>query len=306
MRFYFKGQLGRGAAWMTVVTVLLTGICGGADETKPATEGDVVEPAGAVEKVSFIKDGRLDLAAAVKYFEDLYRSRSSIAEMELTVTRPRRTRTLRMKAWSLGEEKALIVIETPAREKGTATLKVGDNLWNYLPKIRRTIRIPPSMMLAPWMGSDFTNDDLVHEASYSKDYEYGLVGPSEEPKGWLVRFKAKPKVVGLWKRFELVVSEEGTLPLKAIYYDRKDRASREITWDRVRIVDGKRIPTRLVLIPLDKVKGKGKGEEQEEKTGVSGEKNRENYKTEIIYHDIDFDVAVPESTFSLSRLEQKR
>ena len=112
---------------------------------------------------------------------------------------------------------------TPAREKGTATLKVDKNLWNYLPRIKRTIsHSPPSMMLASWMGSDFTNDDLVKESSYSKDYVYELVGPSDDPKGWHVRFTAKPDIVGLWNRFELVLSEDARIPLKAQYvYDRR-------------------------------------------------------------------------------------
>jgi outer membrane lipoprotein-sorting protein len=233
---------------------------------------------------SFFKDGVLDLEAVVKYFEDLYRSESSISRAKLTVTRPRRKKTLRMKVWTKGEKKALIVILSPAREKGTATLKVGKNLWNYLPRIKRTIRIPPSMMLASWMGSDFTNDDLVRESSYSKDYTYKLVGPSEEPPGWRIRFDAKPDMVGLWKRLELVVSRDGLLPVEARYYDRKDRLARIIYWDRVKVFDGRRIPTHIKLIPVDE----------------------EGHKTEMVYEHIQFDVDMPDSTFSLSRLERKR
>ena len=233
---------------------------------------------------SFVREGKLDIDAVVKHFEDLYRSDSSISEAELTVTKPRRKRTMGMKVWTSGEEKALIVIQSPAREKGTATLKVDKNLWNYMPRIKRTIRIPPSMMLASWMGSDFTNDDLVRESSYSKDYTYEVVGRSEDPAGWLIQFNAKPDVVGLWKRFELVVSENGRIPVKAKYYDRKDRLSRTIHWDNVREFDGRRIPARMTLIPEDK----------------------EGQQTELVYLDIDFDVVVPDRTFSLSSLEQKR
>jgi len=186
----------------------------------------------------FIKEGRVDVDAVVKYFEDLYRSESSISVAKLTVTKPRSKRTLEMKIWTRGEEKALIVIRQPARERGTATLKVDKNLWNYLPRIKRTIRIPPSMMLASWMGSDFTNDDLVKESSYSKDYEYELVGPSAQPKGWLVKFTAKPDIVGLWNRFELILSEDARIPIEAKYYDRKDRLARPIRSQR----DSGRIP----------------------------------------------------------------
>lgn len=232
----------------------------------------------------FIKDGNLDLDAVIDYIEDMYRSSSSISQITLIVTRPRQTREMSMKVWTRGKEKALIVIESPAREKGTATLKVEKNLWNYLPRIKRTIRIPPSMMLASWMGSDFTNDDLVREASYTEDYTYKLVGPSDDPKGWLIDLDAKPNVVGLWKRWELVVSENGRIPLVARYYDRKDRLSRTMQWSDVRDFDGRQLPARMEIVPEDK----------------------QGHKTELIYEKINFDVDVPESTFSLSSLETKR
>jgi hypothetical protein len=220
----------------------------------------------------------------VEYFEDLYRWDSSIARAELTVAKPRRTRTMSMTIWSKGRDKALIVIDSPAREKGTASLKVEKNLWNYLPRIKRTIRIPPSMMLAPWMGSDFTNDDLVRESSYSEDYTYVLVGPSEDPPGWLIRFDAKPDIVGLWNRLDLIVTTDGTLPIQARYYDRKNRLARIIYWDEIRVFDGRSLPARVTLIPVDK----------------------EGYKTVMVYSEISFKAEIPESTFSLSRLERNR
>jgi outer membrane lipoprotein-sorting protein len=247
-------------------------------------QGDSAEPNAAVVDQSFVKDGKVDVDAVVKYFEDLYRSDSSFSVAKLIVTKPRQERTLEMKIWTRGEERALIVIESPPREKGTATLKVEKNLWNYLPRIKRTIRIPPSMMLASWMGSDFTNDDLVKESSYSKDYVYELVGHSEDPKGWHVRFTAKPDIVGLWNRFELILSEDARIPLEAEYYDRKDRLARILRWSDVKVFDGKRIPSRMVLIPQD----------------------QEGHKTEMIYLDIDFETQVPESTFSLATLERNR
>ncbi|UCF16326.1 MAG: outer membrane lipoprotein-sorting protein [Phycisphaerales bacterium] len=261
---------------MAILGALLTGSAVG--------QRGAAEPNDLPADHPFVKDGQVDLEAVVKYFEDLYRSDSSISVAKLTITKPRRKRTLEMKIWTRGEEKALIVIRSPAREKGTATLKVDKNLWNYLPRIKRTIRIPPSMMLASWMGSDFTNDDLVKESSYSKDYHYELVGPSEQPKGWLVRFTAKPDIVGLWNRFELILSEDARVPIEAKYYDRKDRLSRVMHWSDVKVFDGRRIPARMTLTPADK----------------------EGHITEMEYLDIDFDVTVPDATFSLSNLEQRR
>lgn len=232
---------------------------------------------------NFIKDGVLDVDAAIAYFDDLYRSSSSTGEVEMTVVRPRRTLTMRMKLWTEGTSKSLVVIQSPPREQGTATLKVDNNLWNYMPRIKRTVRIPPSMMLASWMGSDFTNDDLVRESSMLEDYTYETVGRSEEPNGWLIRCTVKPDVVGLWNRIDLIVSEDGTLPIQAAYYDRKDRLSRTLYWSDVQEMGNRILPATMRLVPEDE----------------------EGHETAMRYLDIEFDVTLPADTFSLSRLEQR-
>lgn len=234
----------------------------------------------------FFKDGELDLTAVVDHFENLYRADSSISTARLTITKPNRTKTMELKVWTKGEEKALIVIQAPPREKGIATLMVGDNLWNYFPKINRTIRIPPSMMQSSWMGTDFTNDDLVKETSLDEDYNYELVGRSEDPNGWLVRFTAKPETVGLWERFELVLSPDGMLPVRAKYFDRKGRHARTLYWDQVKTFDNRRVPAHMTLIPQDE--------------------DKKEHKTEMTYLKIDFNMDIPASTFSLSELERKR
>jgi outer membrane lipoprotein-sorting protein len=228
--------------------------------------------------------GELELTRLLNWLDDLYRSESSVAQITLTVTKPRRTRTLTMKAWTLGTEKALVVIEEPAREKGTATLKVGKNLWNYLPHIARTIRIPPSMMMSSWMGSDFTNDDLVRESSLLDDYEGEVAGRSADPEGWTINLKAKEGTVGLWERIEYVVSPDGRLPLLARYYDRKGRLARTMTFSDVRDFGGRKVPARLELTPTDEA----------------------GHTTVLVYDTLEFGVELPESMFSLSQLEQHR
>jgi hypothetical protein len=228
--------------------------------------------------------GELALKHVLDRLDDLYRADSSISEMTLTVTKPRRTRTLTMKAWTLGKDKALIVIEAPAREKGTATLKIGKNLWNYMPRIARTIRIPPSMMMSAWMGSDFTNDDIVRESSLLEDFEAELAGRSANPEGWIINLKAKEGTVGLWDRIEYVMTLDGTLPLEARYYDRRERLARVLTFSEVREFDGRAVPTRMVVAPTDK----------------------EGYKTVLVYDELEFGAEVPESMFTLSELEQHR
>jgi len=222
-----------------------------------------------------------DVDAVLAHLDDLYRSTSSIARIEMIVTTPRSTRTMRLKAWTRGEDEALIVVEAPAREEGTATLKVGANLWNYLPRIARTIRVPPSMMLGSWMGTDFTNDDLVKESSLHRDFEARIDRRSASPPGWWLALSVKPGIVGRWARIDILISDDW-LPVAERHFDRKGRLARTMAFDEIRLLGGRRLPARLVLTPTD----------------VEGQ------RTEMRYLDVQFNPAIPDDTFSLSRLER--
>jgi outer membrane lipoprotein-sorting protein len=224
-----------------------------------------------------------DIDRVLARLDDLYRSQSSIARIEILVTSPRSTRTLRLRAWSKGEDNTLVVIEAPPREEGVATLRVGQNLWNYLPRIARTIRVPPSMMLGSWMGTDFTNDDLVKESSLHKDFTSALGARSTSPPGWWITLEVRPDIVGRWSKIELLVSDDD-LPVEERHYDRKGRLARTMTFDEIAMLGGRRLPTHLTLVPAD----------------VEGQ------RTELRYLDLAFDVDLPEDTFSLARLERGR
>jgi len=225
-----------------------------------------------------------DLQRVTQILDDLFRSSASIARMEISIVTPRQTRNMRMRVWTRGDARALIVIESPSRERGTATLRRERNLWNYLPRISRTIRVPPSMMLSSWMGSDLTNDDLTQSSDYDADFVGSIVGRSESPSGWLIRYEAREGVVGLWRRVEFVINDAATLPLEARYYDRRMRLARTWRFDDVREMDGRRIPTRMVIVPHD----------------------REGHRTEMRYLEMDFDANVTEGMFSLTELERRR
>lgn len=224
-----------------------------------------------------------NVESLLQHLDDLYRSTSSIARIEIRAITPRMTRSMRVKAWTRGEENALLVIEAPPREAGTATLRVEKNLWNYLPRIARTIRVPPSMMLGSWMGTDFTNDDLVKESSLRKDYVSRVDRRSDDPRGWWLALEVKPGVVGRWSRIEILVGDD-QLPVEERHYDRKGRLARTMRFDEVKTMGGRRIPAHFVLTP----------------------EGEEGKRTELRYLDIQFDVKLPEDTFSLSRLEQNR
>lgn len=226
---------------------------------------------------------RPDVDRVLARMDDLYRSKSSIARMEIAVTTPRNVRTMRIQAWTRGEDDALIVVEAPPREAGTATLRVGDNLWNWLPRIARTIRVPPSMMLGSWMGTDFTNDDLVKESSLRKDFAARIDRRSASPAGWWLTLEAKPGIVGRWARIELLVGDDD-LPIEERHFDRKGRLARTMTFDEVKTLGGRRLPVHMTLVP----------------EGEAGK------KTEMRYLEARFDVALPEDVFSLARLERSR
>lgn len=224
-----------------------------------------------------------DVDALLQHLDDLYRSRSSIARIEINVTTARSTRTMRLRAWTRGEEEVLVVIEAPPREAGTATLRVGNNLWNHLPRIARTIRVPPAAMLGSWMGTDFTNDDLVKESSLRKDFAARIDRRSDAPRGWWLALEVKPGVVGRWARIEVLVSDD-RLPVEERHYDRKGRLARTMAFDEVKRLGGRSLPTHITLVPADSP----------------------DQRTEMRYLDIEFDVPMPDDTFSLSRLERAR
>lgn len=224
-----------------------------------------------------------DVEAVLGHLDELYRSKSSIARLEIQVTTPRTTRSMRLQAWTRGEDEALIVIEAPPREEGTATLRVGSNLWNHLPRIARTIRVPPSMMLGSWMGTDFTNDDLVKESSLRKDFVGRIDRRSAEPAGWWIFLDVKPGIVGRWARIEVLVSDD-LLPIEERHFDRKGRLARTLLFDEITVLGGRRLPAHMTLTPADS----------------------EGQRTEMRYLEAQFDVPLPDDIFSLSRLERRR
>ena len=226
---------------------------------------------------------RPDVEAVLSRLDELYRSNSSVARIEIQVTTPRAVRSMRLQAWTRGEDEALIVIEAPPREEGTATLRVGPNLWNYLPRIARTIRVPPSMMLGSWMGTDFTNDDLVKESSLRKDFTGRIDRRSDAPAGWWLILDVKPGIVGRWARIEVLVSDDN-LPIEERHFDRKGRLARTLKFDDIRMLGGRRLPAHLTLTPTD----------------------AEGQRTEMRYLEAQFDIPVSADTFSLARLERRR
>ena len=191
------------------------------------------------------------LETLLDYLDELYRSSSSHAVMTMTVERERGTRELTLESWSQGEDEALIVIREPAREAGTATLRTVEGLWNYAPRADRLIRIPTGLLSERWMGSHFTNDDLVRETSYLDDYqgELDLVDVDATPH-LRVQLAPRPSAPVVYTRIVFLMAVEDWTPVRADYYDDQELV-RTMSFEDVRAAGGKSIPHTMVLIPQD-------------------------------------------------------
>lgn len=215
--------------------------------------------------------------------DDLTRGNSSRGKVTMHVKTKRWNRKLTMEMWSKGTEKTLVKILSPAKEKGTATLKVDKDIWNYLPKVDRTIKVPASMMSGSWMGSHFTNDDLVKESRYVDDFDCKfLKKPADnKDKVYVVQCIPKPNAPVVWGKVVLTARED-LIPLKTTYHDEKDKLVRTMTFSDISKLGGRDIPKTMRLDVVDK----------------PGE------YTEVVYEELEFDLKISERTFTLQALKR--
>jgi hypothetical protein len=194
-----------------------------------------------------------EVKAILEQMDKLYRADTSYAQVQMTVVTPDWRRTLDLEVWSEGLDKTFILIDSPLKDKGTTTLRVKTEMWNYFPKIDKVMRVPPSMMMGSWMGSDFTNDDLVKESTFIADYTGELIHPAEaKPDCYYLSLKPKTTTVTVWGKVALQVQKDSYLPLKETYYDEKGAAMRVIEFKEVKELGGRRIPAVMELTPLHK------------------------------------------------------
>ncbi len=216
------------------------------------------------------------------HLDRLYRSKSSHAIMEMDIRTAHYERHLVLEAWSKGLDLALIVIRKPPREAGTATLRTKKGLWTYAPRADRLMRLPPALLSESWMGSHFTNDDLVREVSYKKDYDTTVAWTNDGGKRLLeVRLTPKPDSPVVYTRVSFLLTPRDWVPLRALYYD-GDEVVRTMTFGEVRDIGGRKVPTLLEVRPADK---------PEEFTRVR-------------YTRLEFDLDVPASLFTPAGLRK--
>ncbi len=227
-----------------------------------------------------------DIKEIIRQADEKFRGSSSQGEMTMIIERPSWSRTVSMKNWTLGNDYSLIYITAPAKEKGQVFLKRKKDMWNWVPNIERMIKIPPSMMMQSWMGSDFTNDDLVRESSLVKDYTHKLIGEEiidgfECYKAELIPYDDAPVV---WGKVMMWISKKELHWLKAEFYDEDGLlVNTEILTD-VKKMDNRVMPTRMEMIPADE----------------------EGHKTILIFKNTRFNVNLKESFFSQQNMKRIR
>jgi outer membrane lipoprotein-sorting protein len=221
----------------------------------------------------------------LRYVDDLWRGTSSYGIIDMQVKTAHYTRNMRLEAWSKGKEDTLVRILAPLKEKGTATLKSGNSIYSYLPRTDRTIRLTSGMMMGSWMGSHFTNDDLVKESRMSEDYDPTISFEGEKDGHEVIEFTLipKPDAPVVWGKVTLTLRAKDYVPLVEVYYDEDMKVSRTFTFSEVKEIAGLPRPMVMRVVPADK----------------PGE------YTQLTYEDLRFGGKIDDAFFSLSTLKRK-
>lgn len=220
----------------------------------------------------------------MKKADEKMRGKTAQMEMTIKIVRPTWQRDMSLKSWSKGNELSMILITAPAKDKGTVFLKRYKEIYNWLPSIERSIKMPPSMMMQSWMGTDMTNDDLVRESSIVEDYEHEIVG-HETINGrecWKIKLTPKPDAPVVWGMIYSWIDKKDYLQLRTEFYDEDEELVNTMTGGDIKTMGGKVIATRVEVIPADK----------------------EGQKTVMVTNSIVFDEPIEESFFSTQNMKK--
>ena len=222
----------------------------------------------------------------VRQSEQTMRGQSSVGEMEMIIVRPSWERTISFKSWTMGTDYSMTLVTAPAREDGNTFLKRENELWQYDPAINRMFKLPPSMMSQGWMGSDFSNDDIIKETSLAEDYTHSILGAEtlDGHTAWKIELTPKANAAVVWGKMIVWIEQQDYLQLKAEYYDEDDYLIKTETASNIQTMDGRRIPTHFVIVPAEE----------------EGNETIMNIKT------IDFNINIDQSFFSQQNMKSLR
>ena len=227
-----------------------------------------------------------DAKEIVQKSNDLLRGKKTYSVVTMTIVKPTWSRTVSMKAWSIEPDYSIVYITEPARDKGSVTLKRKNEVWNWLPSVQKTIKIPPSMMLASWMGSDFTNDDLVRQSSIVEDYSHKLLG-EEKCEGYdcyKIELIPKPEAGVVWGKILAWISKKELMQLKHEFYDEDGVLVRTMVGSKPKNFDGHLLPSYSEMIPH----------------------NKPGNKTTFETKELDFNAKITQDFFSIQNMSRVR
>lgn len=214
------------------------------------------------------------------------RGTTSKANVTIKIIRPNWSRELNMRMWAKGADYSLILIQSPAKEKGTVFLKRGKEVWNWIPSIERSIKLPPSMMSQSWMGTDFTNDDLVKESSAVTDYVHSFSG-SDTLLGrpcYVITMIPKPESAVVWGKVIVRIDKKDHMELRMDFYDEEGELTSVIQATEVGTIAGRMLPTKMEMTPIGK----------------------KGHKTVMKYDDLILDEPIDDSFFTTTNLKKVR
>ena len=207
----------------------------------------------------------------------------SAAEVSIRTVRPRWEHTMDAKIWNEGMDKTMILITGPAREKGTVFLRNGDEVWHYVPGIKKVVALPAAMVQS-WMGTDFTNDALINAGSLVEDYTHklkGIVSVDGTPC-YQIELVPKPEAAVVWGKVITHISVKQTLQLRTEFYDEDDYLITTLKASEIKDIGGQALPSKLTIIPADE----------------------EGFYTEMTYKKLDFNPTFAPDFFERSNMKQ--
>lgn len=222
-------------------------------------------------------------AEIVSLSEEKMRGKTSESILTISIVRPSWKREIKIKAWIKGSSYSMLLIQSPQKDRGIVFLKKQKEVWNWMPSIEKIIKLPPSMMSQSWMGTDFTNDDLVRESSIVNDYIHSFSGDTiiDNRKCYMITMIPKTDAAVVWGKLVTCIDMERLVQLHIRFYDDENRLVNTMNGFDVGLMDGRLIPTRFEMIPADK----------------------KNHKTEMRYESIQFDKPIQDGFFTVEKMK---
>lgn len=220
----------------------------------------------------------------IKKADEKIRGKTNTSVMEMEIIRPTWKRSVTMKSWGRGNEFSMTYITAPAKDKGQVFMKRNTEMWNWMPSIGRMIKIPASMMSQGWMGSDYTNDDILKESSIVVDYTHKIILEEvvDGHESYKIEMTPKEDAAVIWGKVFKWITKDEFIQIKSEYYDEDDDLVKSDHSYDFKIMDGRLIPTRMEIIPADK----------------------EGQKTVVYIKESKFDMDLPESFFSQQKMKR--